>query len=256
MDNLRRKLRAVGEAAEQAREFEADGGERLSAAERVSAYSAREDGPLPVEDTTGAAEPAGEGLTPEVGVTADLAGVGEEVGMVLKSAHEAAARLRLAAHEEAERLRTEAESAAAAELEEARRTASADLAAASHIRAEMEAWARDARVAADAYAGERLREAEQIVSDAQKVLAAADAEVEQKVREADAKARDRRQVLEVETERYERRLQSILAAFLGMSSQLEDLVQRREAESDNPAETLDEALHDALQPDLSTAHVE
>src|SRR5205823_8116802 len=60
MDNLRRKLRAVGEAAEQAREFEADGGERLSAAERVSAYSAREDGPLPVEDTTGAAEPAGE----------------------------------------------------------------------------------------------------------------------------------------------------------------------------------------------------
>jgi hypothetical protein len=255
MDNLRRKLRAVGEAAEH------DGGMRPSAAERVSPYSVRENGPLPIEDTMeAAAEPAYEEPTPEAGVTADLAGVGEEVGVVLKSAHEAAGRLRLAAHEEAERLRSEAESAAAAVLEEARRTASADLAAASQMRAKMEAWAKDARASADAYVEERLREAEQtadqIVSDAQKVLAAADAEVEQKVREADAKARDRRQVLELETDRYERRLQHILAAFLGMSSQLEDLVARREAESGDLAGTLDEALHQALQPDLSTAHVE
>jgi hypothetical protein len=259
MVNLRRKLQTPAEtnaSPEQAEEqAPGEGGNSTSVVERASAYSAMEHQLVPAEDTVGVpAEPVGEEPNPEAEVT-NLAVVGEEVGAVLKSAQEAAVRIRRTAQEEGERLQTEAESAAAAKLEEARGIASADLAGGRQIRAEAEAYAKDARAAADAFAEERRREAEyaaaQMVSDAQKLLAAADAEVAQKMREADAKARERRQVLQAEAERYEMRLESILAVFRGMSSQLEDLVGRRQAESGNAPEVSDDALEDALRPDRS-----
>ena len=262
MANLRRKLRTLADTHEPPEQAEeqagGEGGEPTSAVERMAAYSARENEPVPVEDNVGAPpEPARAEPTPEAEVPADLAVVGEEVETVLKSAQEAAARIRRTAHEEAERLHAESESAAAAELEEARRIAAADLAAASRIRAETEAHAKDARAAADSFVEEQRREAERaaarIVSDAQKLLASADTDVAQKMREADAKTRERRQAVQAESERYERRLESILAAFRDMTSQLEDLL--GQAVSGNAAEVPGDSLEDAVRPDRSSSRV-
>lgn len=238
MANLRNKLRLLTETEQTQEQPGDEHGRSTSAVERVAAYSAKENEPVRFDDNPGApAEPAGEEPNPEAEVPADLAVVGEEVGTVLKSAQEAAARIRRTSHEEAERLRTSG----------------------SQIRAEAEAYAKDARAAADEFAEERRREAEraaaQIVSDAQKLLAAADAEVAQKMREADAKARERLQALQVETERYEKRLESILAVFRGMTSQLEDLVGRQQTASGNAVEMSDDALDDALRPDRSSSRV-
>ncbi len=260
MVNLRRKLQTPAEtnaSPEQAQEqAPGEGGNSTSVVERASAYSAMENELVPAEDTVGVlAEPAGEEPNPEAEV-ANLAVVGEEVGAVLQSAQEAAVRIRRTGQQEGERLQAEAESAAAAKLEEARGIASAELAGGQQVRAEAEAYAREARAAADVFAEERRREAEraaaQMVSDAQKLLAAADAEVAQKIREAEAKAHERHQGLEAEVERYEMRLESMLGVFRGMSSQLEDLVGRRQAESGTAPEVSHDALEDALRPDRSS----
>jgi hypothetical protein len=259
MANLKRKLWTLAEtnaSPEEAEEEQAggEGWKSRSSVERVSAYSARENEPVLVEENAGvAAEPAREERSTEADVLADLAVVGEEVGTVLKSAQEAAARIRRTAHEEAERLRAEAASAAEAELEEARHTAEAERADGSRIRAEAEAYAKDAFAAADAFAEQQRREAEwkatQIVSGAQKRADAADVEIEQKVAQVASKAREQHEALQLEVKRYEERLESILAVFHGMSSQLEDLLGRGQADSGNAPKVSDEALEDALRPD-------
>ena len=267
MANLRRKLWARAEnnpSPEQPQEQAEGEGGISSAVERLSAYSAKASEPAAADDS--AETPvervvAGEEANrAEAEVSADdLAFVGEEVGTVLESARGAAGRIRRTAQEEAERLHAEAESAAAAQVDEARRLAEADRADGNRIRSEAEAYAKDARAAADAFAEKRRSEAEreaaQIVGEAQRRLAGAQAEVEQRVRQGTEKARQRSQTLQAEVKRYEKRLESILVVFRGMSSQLENLLQGRQAESATPAEVSEEAIEDALRPDRSSSRV-
>jgi hypothetical protein len=266
MANLRRKLRALAEAnasrglsPEQAASEGAMSSR--SALERVSAYSA-----VPEPTVADGAETPGEIAAGEEadaaeaeGSAENLAFVGEEVGTVLQSAREAAANIRRAAVEEARGLRAEAESAAAAELNEARRMAAAERAEGQRSRGEAEAAAKNIRASAEAFAQSRRqkaeREATQILGDAHRRLAAANAQVEQKVREAEAKAGHRRQALQAEAERYEKRLERILVVFHGMSSQLEDLLGEREAESEVTEGETEEGLRDALLPSRSGARI-
>jgi hypothetical protein len=266
MANLRRKKRVHTEAnapAERPDEQAAgDVGKSRDTIERLSAYSAKANEPVVAEPGVDERAEPGVDKEPnpaETDVSADLAFLGAEVGSVLTSAQEAAAKIRRAAREEAGRLRTEAESTAAAALDEARRVAEGERADGRRTRAEADAYAKDARAAADAFADQRRtkaeREARQIVDRAQKRLAAADAEVERKIRQAEANARQRRRALEAETDRYEKRLESILVVFQGMSSQLEDLLGKRRAESGDAAKVADEALEDALRPDRSSSRV-
>lgn len=252
MANLKRKLWPLAETdagPEQAEEQaeEQAGGEdwrSRSSLERVSAYSAKENEPVPgEEDADVASELAREERSPEADVLADLAVVGEEVGTVLKSAQEAAARIRNTALEEAERLRAEAASAAESELEEARRTADAERADGSRIRAEAEAYAKDVFASAVQQRREADWEATQLLSDAQERADAADAEIEQKV------------AFQLEVRRYEERLQNILAVFHGMSSQLEELLGRRQTEGGNAPKVPNEALEEALRPDASSPRI-
>jgi hypothetical protein len=172
-------------------------------------------------------------LTEDV-VTPDVATIGEEVGSVLKSAHEAAARIRRAAEEEAER-----------------------------VRAEVDAHAKDTRAAAETFAAERrsaaTQEAAQLVEDAQKRRDATEAEIERKLAEMTAKQRHRLETLEAEVEHHEGRAKSLLDVFRGMTSQLEALLEAGRDESgervkstDAVVETSDEMLEDALRPGASS----
>ncbi len=252
MANLRRKLRPEGSHEQPS----GDGGGARRPVERLTEYSLKtQELTSPGESSAEAAvEPVADkdSKSSEAQVAADLGGVGEEVGTVLKSAQEAAAQIRRKAQEEAERLGKEAESNVAAAANEARRAAEAGRADGSRIRAEAETYAKDTRAAADSFAEQRMREATheaaQIVDDAQKRLAAADADVKQKVRQAEAHARQRRDLLQAEVQRYEERLESILVVFRGMGSQLEDLLGKQRAESPNLVEASDEALEGALRP--------
>jgi vacuolar-type H+-ATPase subunit E/Vma4 len=133
----------------------------------------------------------------------DLGNVGAEVEAVLASAQEAAARIRATAETEAERFRSEAE-------EYAEDTRSSAEEAAQEMRADAE------------------RRAAEIDEDAQKRLAEADAEAERKLREAEGTARDRVELLRAATERHEARLESMLAVFRGVSSELEELLGARD----------------------------
>lgn len=225
-----------------------------SAVERVAAYSAstaREGGAeAPVSQVSPDTTKGADEESP-----ADPVAIGEEVGTVLKSAQEAAAKIRRAAQDEAKRVRAEAESAAAAAVAEAGRKAEADRAAAARIRAEAEARAKDSRDEANAFANESRKRAEDEaaahVRAAQQRLEAADAEAEQRVRRAEAEARERVEGLQSEAARYEERLESMLVVFRGMSSQLEELVGRRRGEPGDAAAKSNEVLEEALHPNRS-----
>jgi vacuolar-type H+-ATPase subunit E/Vma4 len=188
----------------------------------------------------------------------DVTSVGEEVGTVLKSAHEAAARIRRAAQEEADRVRREAETAAADTVAEASRLSHEDRAEGARIREEAEEYAKETRSEADAFAEQRRSDAEQdaaqIVGNAQRRLADADAEVEQKMREATARERRRIEALQAEVARYEERLDSILTVFQGVTSQLEDLLGKRTAEHGGRLDAPHE-LGEALRPHRSGSNV-
>ncbi|HWH55328.1 MAG TPA: hypothetical protein VNT04_07085 [Gaiellaceae bacterium] len=266
MTNLRRKLWARDEqnaSLEQSQEqVSSEGSSSTGAVERVSAYAkkAQDTGTVEGSVETPAEHVADEEAKPaEAETPADLSAVGEEVGTVLESAREAAARIRSTALEEAERLRTEAQAAAAAEVQEARNLAESDRAEGSRIRADAEAHSRDTRAAADAFAEQRRREAEReaarIMEDAQTRLAGADAEVEARMRQADAKARERVELLQAEAERYEERLQSMLVVFRGMSAQLEDLLGMPRTERTDNGEASDAAIENALRPGHSGSPV-
>jgi hypothetical protein len=187
-------------------------------------------------------KPAPEKTEEEVsrGEPADATEVGAAVGNVLKSADEAAARMRRSAHAEAAKIRDEARSEVEAELAQARR-----------VRAEAEADAESTRATASAFA-QQLRldaegEAQELLQQARARLERADAEIAERLRRAEQAARHRRDALVAETERYHERLERMLGVFQGMSSQLEELLAQQEEEkrAEIPAE---ERLEEALQP--------
>jgi len=163
---------------------------------------------------------------------AEPATVGEEVGFVLKSAQEAAERIRTRARKDAALIREEAK-AAAAGVEEAQRRAEADRADAESARAEAEAYAQQLRADAE-------RESEQILDQARLRLERAEREAEERQRRAEEDVRERHATLEAESARYQERLEKMLGVFKGMTSQLEELL---------PGEPAEETLDEALRPD-------
>jgi hypothetical protein len=167
----------------------------------------------------------------EAQLTTDPAEVGAEVEIVLKSAQEAAASIRLSAKEDATRIREEAKAAAEADRADARR-----------VRGEADAYAQQVRADAD-------RDAEQLREKARVRLEQVDQEIEQKLHDAEQDARERREELETQSERYHERLESMLGAFRGMSSEIADLLEtpNREAgstEAEPGRKTLEEALRE------------
>lgn len=187
--------------------------------------------------------------TEEAGATAlpaDLSDVGAEVGAVLASARDAAARIRNQANEEAEKLREGATAAAEAQMAEAARLAAEDRSEAERVRAEAEAYAQETRADAETYAEQTRtdaeREAAKIVEEARARLEAADADIAQKVRDLTANARERVNTLQAGSRRHEERLEHMLVVFRGMTSQLEELLGEREEQGDDN-------LEEALQPD-------
>jgi hypothetical protein len=196
----------------------------------------------------------------EPDVAADVAAVSEEVGTVLTSAHEAAARIRTAAEAEANRLQAEAQAAAAAEVATARRVAEDERAEAARLRTEAKAYVEDAHAAADAFAEQQrtraAQEAAQIVGEAETARDAAAAEAEQTLREATADEKERLWALQAEIERHEERLETVLAAFRRVTTQLEDLLDRDE--TDDAAVSVDAGdssheLETALRPESSSS---
>jgi F0F1-type ATP synthase membrane subunit b/b' len=211
-----------------------------------------------VQAATGApVEPEVDSATADV--TADLADVGVEVGTVLKSAQEAAARIRRQAREEATKIRDEAKAAAGAELAEARRLADADRSEGARLRAEAEADAEAARAEAETFAQE-LRtnaehEADTMLEEARKRAARVDAEIEQRLRHVESEAHRRRDTLQAESKLYEKRLEKMLGVFNGMTTQLEQLLgvqsSERQADAGEDGKADGETLEAALQPDAA-----
>lgn len=188
---------------------------------------------------------------------ADLADVGAEVGTVLKSAQEAAARIRRQAREEATKIREEAKAAAEAELAEARRLAEADRAEGARIRSEAEADAESSRAEAETFAQELRtnaeREADKLLEEARMRIGRVDAEIEKRVREGESEAQRRRDTLQAESKLYEQRLEKMLGVFHGMATQMEQLLgvqssDRRQDAGENGGPG-GETLEAALQPD-------
>jgi F0F1-type ATP synthase membrane subunit b/b' len=197
----------------------------------------------------------------ETGPPDDLADFGAEVGSVLKSAQEAASRIRVQAREEASRIREKAKAEAAAELAEAKRLADADRAEAERVRAEAETDAEATRAEAETF-GQELRssakrEADALLEEARVLVARADAEIELRLHEAETGARQRRDELEAESQLYEQRLEKMLGIFHGMGSQLEQLldVDRAEARQVTGKAEYDdrETLEEALQPEAAAS---
>jgi cell division septum initiation protein DivIVA len=252
MANLRRRLRAKGEHGAPGGRSDRAGGR---VADGLPAETVAHGGSVDERAQTTPQRVVGEQAEPEKAeAVTDLAAVGQEVGSVLKSAEEAAARIRAAASEEAERLRKEARAAATAYMGQARRAAEADRAEAERLRKEAEAYAEKARAAADSDAEKRRAKAEQEAAhtegEMRKRLEGADAVLERKVHEAQVRARERVELLKAEAERYEERLDNMLVVFRGMSSQLEELLGPRSGGSDEPSEPPD-GLAEALRPDAA-----
>jgi F0F1-type ATP synthase membrane subunit b/b' len=191
----------------------------------------------------------------ETELPADLSDVGAEVGAVLKSAREAAARIRNQAKEESAKLLQEAQATAEAEIEEARQIATEDRAEGERVRAEAEAYDNETRADAETFAEQTRADAEseaaKIVEEARARLEAADADVAQKVRDLTANARERLNTLQAGSRRHEERLEHMLVVFRAMTSQLEELLAERASESDGDADA-DETLDEALQPGSTT----
>jgi vacuolar-type H+-ATPase subunit E/Vma4 len=218
--NERRKLWSRGDESEQSQDEEAAAGSTPATSEQApqASLTARVQAATgtPVE---GDVDPA----TAEA--AADLADVGTEVGTILKSAQEAAARIRQKAQEEATKIREEAET----------------------TRAEADAFARQAR-------GNIQREANQLLEAARTRIAQADAEVEKRLREAESEAVRRRDAFKAESKQYEERLRKMLGVFRGMSSQLEELLgEQTEETAEDEEATTGATLERALQPNTTSA---
>jgi hypothetical protein len=161
--------------------------------------------------------------------------VGEEVTAVLSAAEHAAAQIRKAAVKEAEETRRAAD-----------KNAAATLAQADTARAEADAYEKETRSGADKYAEATRRKAD---NDAAGRLAQAEQQARRVVMDAQKKADDlladaarRRDALTERTADVEERIESMLASFRGVTSELEAVLQRRPGERPS-----DESLDDALK---------
>ena len=164
----------------------------------------------------------------EAVLPADLSDIGAEVGAVLKSAQEAAARIR-------NRAAKLGEAAAEAQIAEAQRVAAENRAEGERIRAEAQLYASKTRADAETFAEQTRMNAER---EAAKIVG-----------DLTANARERFNTLEAGSRRQEERLEHMRVVFQGMTSQLEELLAERDAERGG-ADPQDEGdLADALQPD-------
>jgi F0F1-type ATP synthase membrane subunit b/b' len=158
----------------------------------------------------------------------ELANVGAEVEAVLASARDAAARILAAAEADASRVREQATAAASEELADAKAVVADARDEADRVRNDAETYAEETRRSANTAAEDMRAEAEGqaagIVEAAQARLAEADDEAERKLRELEWTARKRADDLEAATERHEARLESMLAVFRGVCSELEELL--------------------------------
>ena len=168
----------------------------------------------------------------EAVLPADLSDIGAEVGAVLKSAQEAAARIR----NRAAKLAEETTAAAEAQIAEAQRVAAAEnRAEGERIRAEAQLYASKMRADAETFAEQTRMNAER---EAAKIVG-----------DLTANARERFNTLEAGSRRQEERLEHMRVVFHGMTSQLEELLGERDAERGDADPQDEEDLADALQPD-------
>jgi hypothetical protein len=153
--------------------------------------------------------------------------VGERVGAVLTSAHEAARQIQETARHEAERIRTEADR-----------------------------YGKETREAADRYGAETRRKLDEealerraaVEEQARGIRQAAEEKAKSVLRDAD----DRQRALIQEAGRSEARLQQLLGVFRGMTTQLEELVRSKpegEPAETSAAATSERRLEDALKPE-------
>jgi hypothetical protein len=164
----------------------------------------------------------------EAVLPADLSDIGAEVGAVLKSAQEAAARIR-------NRAAKLGEAAAEAQIAEAQRVAAENRAEGERIRAEAQLYASKTRADAETFAEQTRMNAER---EAAKIVG-----------DLTANARERFNTLEAGSRRQEERLEHMRVVFHGMTSQLEELLGERDAERGDADPQDEEDLADALQPD-------
>ena len=230
--------------------------------ERLASYSLKQSSVAANESRTDDAEEPAEDIEQEGPPDAKFGSydaVGDEVGEVLKSAHEAAGKIRAAAQTESERLRTEAESAAAAELADARREADEKRAEAERLRTHADTYGDETRASAEAYMAQRKQEAEReaaaIVAEAEKRLRSADSEVEERVRQATSDALRERSALEAQIGHFEERLERMLVVFRAMTAQLEDVLVKRHGQASEVSGDADDqqSLTDALERSRSTS---
>jgi hypothetical protein len=202
--------------------------------------------------------PAEAAASAEAEAPADLADVGAAVDSVLKSAQEAAVRIRSQARDEAAKIREEAKAAAAAELAEARRTLDSDRGDVGRLRTEAEADAEATRAEAEAFARQvranAEREADQLLEEARTRVASADGEIEKRLREVEGDALRRRDTLQAESKLYEERLEKMLGVCEGMSSQLKELLGLRTEDLEGWDDAgARETRETALEPDTASA---
>jgi hypothetical protein len=191
------------------------------------------------------AEPRGARVSKEkeVPMSEDDAGrsyvrLGEEVSAVLSAAEHAAVQIRKGAAKQAEETRRTADENAAATLAEAQAT-----------RAEADAYERKTRTAADKYAEATRRKAD---DDAAGKLAQAEQQAQQVLMDAKKKADDlladaarRRDALTEHTADIEGRIESMVASFRGVTSELEAMLSVKRSSETTAGEPSDESLdHD------------
>lgn len=143
--------------------------------------------------------------------------VGDEVTAVLTAAKQAAAQIRETSLKDAERTRLDADETAAATLAESQAR-----------RVEVDRYSEETRAAADAYAEETRRNAtEQAVrrvSQAEEQARRIQVEAEEMGREVEAEARRRGDALAKSAEGIEARIESVVAVFRGVVTELEELL--------------------------------
>jgi F0F1-type ATP synthase membrane subunit b/b' len=234
MSNAGRRLWGRGERSDsEIAEERVDDDAYASPGERIAHYAGGDE--TTAEAPTGAAEDTA------VGRGSELVNVGAEVEAVLASARDAAARILASAEAEASRVREQATAAATEELADATAAVADARDEADRVRDEAETYAEETRRSANTAAEDLRAEAEGqaagIVEAARARLAEADDEAEQKLRELEGTARKRADHLEAATERHEARLESMLAVFRGVCSELEELLDTgEEAGADDAGE--------------------
>ena len=215
--------------------------ETVNQAKNPTSQSARDTDKVPVE-----------GERTEVGRAEQ---VGEQVAAVLVSAEQAAEQIRESARHDAERIRAEAKDQVAARLSETKLEAERGRRESEKLRADADAYNKQAREAADRYVTEMREKID-------KEIARTRAEVDEQVRgirraaelrakDLETEARARQKTLLQQVERAEARLEQLLGIFRGMTLQLEGLVSAGSAERSGDAEektSVADPLDDALKP--------